>query len=69
MIHLKTLIGRFDKSDKYEKINLCDEINPTLEIHSHCKKDEKVSDFGSECLAKTPEETVIYIDVINRDAI
>lgn len=57
MTHLKRLIERFDKSDMYEKTKLCDDINPTLEIHSHCKKDEKISDFRSECLAKSPEET------------
>lgn len=57
MIHLKTLIERFDKSELSEKTNLCDKINPILEIHSHCKEDEKIDDFRSECLAKTPEET------------
>lgn len=66
-IHLKKLIERFDKSDISEKTNLCDEMNPILEIHSHCKEDEKVGDFGSECLAKNiAEMTDINLYKCNR---
>lgn len=59
MNYLKNIIDDFDRSDRQQREKLCEKLNPILEIHSHCKKDEKISDLRSEseCIAKTPEET------------
>lgn len=56
--HFKNLIEEFNKSDIQQKANLCEKINPVLEIHSHCKQKEKEEEFGTEgeCRAKNIEK-------------
>ncbi len=60
MYHLKNIINEFDKSDIQDiqkRSNLCEKINPILEIHSHCKLEDKEEEFGTEgeCKAKNIE--------------
>lgn len=59
MHHLKNIINEFDKSDIQQKSNLCQKLNPILEIHSHCKPEDKEEEFGTEgeCKAKNIENT------------
>ena len=57
MNHLKNIIEQFNRSDRQQRTNLCEKINPILEIHSHCKPEDKEEEFGTEgeCKAKNIE--------------
>jgi len=55
--YLKNIIDDFDRSEIQQKVNLCEKINPILEIHSHCKSEDKEEEFSTEgeCKAKNIE--------------
>ncbi len=55
MNHLKGIIQEFNISDTQKRSYLCEKINPILEIHSHCKLEDKEEKFG-ECRAKNIEK-------------
>lgn len=57
MNHLKNIIDEFDRSDIQQRSDLCEKMNPILEIHSHCKLEDKEEEFGigGECIAKNIE--------------
>lgn len=56
MNHLKNIIDEFDRSDIQQRTNLCEKINPILEIHSHCKPEDKEEEWTEgECRAKNIE--------------
>ena len=54
---LKILIDTFDKANVNERKVLCDTLNPIIEIHSHCIKNEIPKDI-SECLAIEVDKSI-----------
>ncbi len=62
MNHLKNIIDEFNRSDRQQKANLCEKLNPILEIHSHCKPEDKEEEFGTEgeCKAKFIEKILDF---------